>query len=318
MARPVGNVYAPHETTIEDLRQEFLARCRAKNLAVRTIEWYDRHTLGFERWCSGQGLEFAHDLRGSHLDDFLVSLHETGVSPHTVRGAAQTIKALSRFGFRKEYIPTEITKDFSMPKVPQVIIETFSDEQLRALLTAPDQRRWVGLRDRAMLTLMLDTLARVSEVTGLNVENVDLEGRSIRVMGKGRKERDIPFGQVAAQAMHRYARSVEDQHPDDPFFISYRGRRMKREDIASTMREYGRKAKIDGVRCSPHTLRHTGAKRFILNGGDVFTLQKLLAHTTLVMVRRYVELASVDVRRQHARFSPADSLLRRPKPGGNR
>jgi integrase/recombinase XerD len=316
MARPLGNVYASHETTIEDLREEFLARARAKNLAARTIEWYDRHSLGFERWCTSHGVELARDLRGSHLDDFLVSMHETGVSPHTVRGAARTIKALSRFGFRKEYIPTEITKDFTMPKVPQVIIETFNDEQLRALLGAPDQRKWVGLRDRAMLTLMLDTLARVSEVTGLNVENVDLEDRSIRVMGKGRKERDIPFGQVAAQAMHRYARSVEDQRSDDPFFISYRGRRMKREDVASSMRGYGLKARIEGVRCSPHTLRHTGAKRFILNGGDVFTLQKLLGHTTLVMVRRYVELASVDVRRQHERFSPADSLLRRPTPEG--
>lgn len=314
MARPLGNVYASHETTIEDLREEFLARARAKNLAVRTIEWYERHTLGFMQWCTAHDIALARDLRAAHLDDFLVSMHEAGAAPHTVRGAAQTVKSFSRMGFRKGYIPEEITRDFTLPKVPQVIIETFNDEQLRALLAAPDQRRWVGLRDRAMLTLMLDTLARVSEITGLNAENVDLEGRTLRVMGKGRKERDLPFGQVAAQAMHRYARSVDDQRPEDPFFISYRGRRLKREDVASTMREYGRKAKIEGVRCSPHTLRHTGAKRFILNGGDVFTLQKLLGHTTLVMVRRYVELAAVDVRRQHERFSPADSLLRQPTP----
>jgi len=314
MARPLGNVHAAHETTIEDLRQEFLARAQAKNLSIRTIEWYDRHSVGFVRWCAGRGLVLARELQSSHLDDFVIAMHVAGWGPHSVRGAAQTVKALSRFGFRKDYIPTEITRDFTMPKVPQVIVETFNDDQLRALLASPDQRRWVGLRDRAMLTLMLDTLARISEVTGLNAEDVDLEGRSIRVMGKGRKERDIPFGQMAAQAMHRYARSVEDQRPDDPFFISYRGRRLAREDVAATMREYGRKARIEGVRCSPHTLRHTGAKRFILNGGDVFTLQKLLGHTTLVMVRRYVELASVDVRRQHERFSPADSLLRKPTP----
>ena len=80
------------------------------------------------------------------------------------------------------------------------------------------------------------------------------------------------------------------------------------------MANSGRVARIEGVRCSPHTLRHTGAKRFILAGGDVFTLQKLLGHTTLVMVRRYVELADVDVKAQHQRFSPADSLLRRPSP----
>lgn len=76
-----------------------------------------------------------------------------------------------------------------------------------------------------------------------------------------------------------------------------------------------RAAGIEGVRCSPHTLRHTGAKRFILAGGDMFTLQKLLGHTTLYMVRRYVEMASVDVQAQHERFSPADSLLR-ARPSG--
>jgi len=241
-------------------------------------------------------------------------MHVAGAAPYTVRGTAQTLKSLARFGFRKGHIPTEITKDFTLPKVPQVIVQTFSDEQLRILLAAPDQRRWVGVRDRAMLTLMLDSLARVSEVVGLNVEDVDLNERCILVMGKGRKQREIPFGHVAAEAMRRYARAVDDHCSEDAFFISYRGRRLTREDVGSAMRGYGRKANIQGVRCSPDTLRHTGAKRFILNGGDVFTLQKLLGHTSLVMVRRYVELASVDVRRQHEKFSPADSLLRRPRP----
>jgi integrase/recombinase XerD len=289
-----------------------LARGRAKNLSPRTIEWYERHGRAFARWCASEGIVWARELECTHLDDFLVALHGTGVAANTVRGAAQTIKALSRFGFRKGHIPTEITRDFEMPRVPQVIVETLTDEQLLALMAAPDKRKWVGLRDRAMLMLFLDAMARVSEVCGLNAGDVDIDGRAIRVLGKGRKERDIPFGQVTAQAIKRYAREVEDQRPEDPFFISNRGARMVREQIAERMRMYGKKAKIEGVRCSPHTLRHTGAKRFVLNGGDIFTLQKLLGHTSLVMVRRYVELASVDVRRQHERFSPADSLLRRP------
>jgi integrase/recombinase XerD len=205
-------------------------------------------------------------------------------------------------------------RDFSLPKVPQAIIHTFTDDQLHALLAAPDQRRWVGARDRAILVLLLDTLGRISEISGLNLGDVDLEGRSIRVMGKGRKQRDLPFGQIAAQAMRRYARSVGDHRPNDPFFISRNGLRLGREGVAAAMRTYARRAKIVGVRCSPHTLRHTGAKRFILSGGDVFTLQKLLGHTSLAMVRRYVELASGDIRNQHDRFSPADTLLRRPHP----
>jgi integrase/recombinase XerD len=170
-----------------------------------------------------------------------------------------------------------------MPKVPQTVIETFSDEQLEALLNQPDQRRWRGQRDRAILLTLLDTMARVSELAGINASNVDLEGQSIRVMGKGRKERDLPLGKTAKQALLRYRNAVDGLMPDDPFFISYRGRRLDRSVITDMVADYGRAARIEGVRCSPHTLRHTAAKRFILAGGDVFTLQKLLGHTSLVM-----------------------------------
>lgn len=144
------------ELTIEDLCNEFLARGRAKNLSPRTIEWYERHARAFARRCASKGIVLARELECAHLDDFLVAMHGTGVAANTVRGAAQTIKALSRFGFRKGHIPTEITRDFEMPRVPQVIVETFTDDQLRALMAAPDKRKWVGLRDRAMLMLFLD------------------------------------------------------------------------------------------------------------------------------------------------------------------
>lgn len=109
-------------------------------------------------------------------------------------------------------------------------------------------------------------------------------------------------------------RTVAQHQWSDPCFISRTGRRLTRDGIAAAMRTYARRAGIRGVRSSPHTLRHTGAKRFILGGGDVFTLQKLLGHRSLTMVRRYVELAAADVRVQHERHSPADTLLRRPHP----
>ncbi|MGH2572607.1 MAG: tyrosine-type recombinase/integrase [Actinomycetota bacterium] len=231
-----------------------------------------------------------------------------------MHGYAQVLKTLCRLGHRMGYIPEDITAGFEMPRVPKTIVATFTDEQLQALLGAPDRRSWVGIRDRAILLVLLDTLIRVSELVGLDAEDVDLEEGMIRVMGKGRKERQVPFGTAVAQALRRYRSAVEDLRPGDPFFITRYGGRMSRWAIHMMIAQHGSAAGIAGVRCSPHTLRHTGAKRFILAGGDVFTLQKLLGHTTLVMVRRYVELADVNVKAQHQRFSPADSLLRRPGP----
>lgn len=312
MARP--RTTRKGEPTILDLRDEFLDRCRAKNLSPRTIEWYEDRTRRFSDWCFESGILKAQDLTTEDLEGFVLSIQAGPYKPQTVRGFAQIAKTVARYGHRKGLIPNDLTSDFEMPKVPKTIIETFSDEQLEALISQPDQRRWKGLRDRAILLTLLDTMARVSELAGVSARDVDLEGRSIRVMGKGRKQRDLPLGRTSARALQRYRNAVDGLQHDDPFFISYRGKRLDRSVITGMVSEYGKAASIAGVRCSPHTLRHTGAKRFILAGGDVFTLQKLLGHTSLIMVRRYVELASIDVAVQHERYSPADSLLRRPAP----
>jgi len=314
MARPAGRSISAREATIADLRDEFLDRCRAKNLSVRTLEWYEDRTRRFAGWCFDSGILLAKDLATEDLEAFIRSLQNGRYRPQTVRGFAQVAKTLSLFGQRKGFLSSDITRDFEMPRVPKTVIETFSDEQLESLLNRPDPRRWKGIRDRALLLTLLDTMARVSELAGINAVDVDIEGRSIRVMGKGRKERDLPLGRTTARALQKYRNAVDGLRPDDPFFISYRGKRLDRSVISEMVGTYGRQAGVTGVRCSPHTLRHTGAKRFILAGGDVFTLQKLLGHTSLVMVRRYVELGSVDVAVQHDRFSPADSLLRRPTP----
>jgi integrase/recombinase XerD len=314
MVRPVGHPLRRSAASIHDLREEFLARCQARNLSDRTIQWYEERSRQFAEWCTSREIVLAGDLSCSDLEDFLLALREQGRGAHTVRGFAQILRSLCRFGYRKGFILDNITADFEMPRVPKTIVQTLSDDQLRTLLVAPDARRWVGIRDRAILLTFLDTLIRVSELVGINSEDVDLAERTVRVMGKGRKERELPLGKAATQVLARYRRALEDLQAGDPFFISRTGRRMLRRDVWDLVARYGQRAGIQGVRCSPHTLRHTGAKRFILAGGDVFTLQKLLGHTSLAMVRRYVELADVDVKAQHQRFSPADSLLRRPGP----
>ena len=301
------------EETLQDLRDEFLLRCQAKNLSARTIEWYEERTRFFAEWCEARGIERAAELTTSVLEEYVIDMRASGLAPNTVRGYAQILKTMARLGHRKGLIPVDITADFEMPKVPQVIIPTFSDEQLRALLKQPDARTWIGIRDRAILLIFLDTLVRVSELVGLNAEDLDLKARTMRVIGKGAKERDLPLGQAATQALRRYQRGLADLRPGDPFFISRYSGRISRKSVHELVARYGQAAGIEGVRCSPHTLRHTGAKRFILAGGDVFTLQKLLGHTTLFMVRRYVELSSIDVQAQHERYSPADVLLRQSR-----
>ncbi len=314
MVRPVGRPMARKPITLEDLREEFLAHCESRNLSGKTVEWYEDRTRRFVDWCATQGIVCPSDLRWLDLEQFVLHCRRQGFAPNTVHGYAQVLKTLCRLGHRLGYVPEDITIHFEMPRVPKTIIPTFSDEQLQALLAVSDKRTWLGIRDRAILLVLLDTLIRVSELVGVDAEDVDLDECVIRVMGKGGRERHVPFGIATGQALRRYRNVVQDLRPGDPFFITRCGHRTSRWAVHTMMANSGRAAGIEGVRCSPHTLRHTGAKRFILAGGDVFTLQKLLGHTTLAMVRRYVELADVDIRAQHRRFSPADSLLRKPSP----
>lgn len=144
-------------------------------------------------------------LRWSDLEEFVLDWRRRGFAPNTVHGYAQVLKTLCRLAHRMGYIPEDITASFQMARVPKTIVPTFTDEQLQALLAAPDRRRWVGIRDQA---IVLDTLIRVSELVGLDAEDVDLEEGAIRVMGKGGKERQVPVGTAAAQALLRYRSAV--------------------------------------------------------------------------------------------------------------
>jgi len=314
MPRPIRSRQDAALITTRDLRDDFLARCQVKNLTPRTVEWYEFKLNGFIKWCDDQDVLLAQHLTTNILEDFLMYQATLGASPNTIRGSAQVLKTLCRFGTRKGYMPDIITGQFEMPKVPQTLISTFSDEQLVALLEAPSQRKWTGVRDKALMLMMFDTMARLSEIASLRDKDVDLEERVIRVMGKGRKERDIPLGKASALAAARYRRTVQDLEPEDPFFITQYGREMNRRTIYDIVHDYGLRSGIKGVRCSPHTLRHTGAKLFILSGGDVFSLQRILGHTTMYMVRRYVQLTDIEVRKQHSLHSPGDRLLSKPKP----
>jgi integrase/recombinase XerD len=172
MVRPVGRPMARKTVTLEDLREEFLAHCEARNLSGRTVEWYGDRTRRFTDWCASQGITAPSDLRWTDLEQFVLDRRRQGFAPNTVHGYAQVLKTLCRQGHRMGYIPEDITTRFELPRVPRTIVPTFSDEQLLGVLAAPDRRTWVGIRDRAILLVLLDTLIRVSELVGLDAEDV--------------------------------------------------------------------------------------------------------------------------------------------------
>ena len=163
----------------------------------------------------------------------------------------------------------------------------------------------------SIILVLLDTGLRVSELTSLGLPDVRLAEGVLKVFGKGRKERLIPIGKASQRVLWNYVNRYRPQPANprcDLVFLTKDGWPLTKNRIQKLMMKYGKRAGIEGVRCSPHTLRHTGAVMFLRNGGDVFNLQRLLGHSSLEMTRHYCELADVDVKRAHTIASPVDNL----------
>ena len=168
-----------------------------------------------------------------------------------------------------------------------------------------------GYRDQAIVLTLLDTALRVSELVNIRLDDLWLEEGLIKVMGKGGKERFVPIGKSIQRILWRYMNKYRAEPAItncDFLFLTADGRALTRDRIDKKMSHYGEKASIQGVRCSPHTLHHTAAVMWVRNGGDVFSLQQILGHSTLDIVRTYVNLAQNDIEAAHRIHSPADNL----------
>jgi site-specific recombinase XerD len=184
---------------------------------------------------------------------------------------------------------------------------------LRLIEVAHEQSRMPD-RDVAIILFMIDTGVRVGEIAGLKVTDIDFEAGRCRVFGKGAKERLVPIGRRTRRALRRSLAVRTGIAPNAPLFVGRDGDALSTAGLQNLVRRLVARSSLD-VRCSPHVLRHTFARTFLANGGDVFSLQRILGHSpaSLEVTRRYVYLLDDDLRETHRRASPVD----RPAAGGN-
>lgn len=278
----------------------FAAAKAAEGASPRTLEWYRMITA---RAVGRFGADRPVDRIGAaELRAWLLELRAT-LAPESIAGYVRGLKAFGNWCAAEELATAVGFRTLRRPKVPRRLIAPFSDGDLQRLLALAEPR------ERALVLLMLDTGLRLAEVAALGVGDLRSDG-TIRVLGKGSKERIVPLGTTARRALVRYLATRERVGPADPLFVGRYGERLSRRGIHATVARLGRRAGV-GTRCSPHTFRHTFARAYLVNGGDVFSLQQILGHTTLDMVRRYVSLTEADLVARHRTASPADRLGRR-------
>jgi len=279
--------------------QEFLS---SKNYSTEITE-IDAH-------CLREFLLYLRSTKAYERHPF-IKPQDKGLSGHTINGYMRAIRAFWSWLVREEYIFKNPFTKVKIPKAPKKVIPTFTEKQIQRLLGAIPQSKPLGFRNWTMILTLLDTGLRAHELTSLAIPKVDFKNGLVSVIGKGNKERIIPIGSKVQKAMWKY---VQRYRPNptiikiENLFLSRGGEPLTVNGLETVIENYGKVAGIEGVRCSPHTLRHTFAISYLRNGGDVFSLQRILGHSSLEVVKLYVNLAEADVKAVHRRCSPADNI----------
>ncbi len=298
---------------LRELVDEYVVALEVAGRSRRTIDWYRTYLDDFAKFASRDGRPATLEhLAPAIARRWLLATQSTRarpLAPNSIAGRVRTLRAFAGWVQRELQLGAHPLAGLPIPKVPDVLVPSLTAPELRALLGAVEDRSSDVARDRAIVLLMLDTGIRLGELVAVSICDVDLiEGRC-RVMGKGSKERVVPLGGRTRRAIRMSLLSRGPLAADDPLFVGRRGSRLTPRAVQQLV---GRLARSAGLtqRCSPHVLRHSFARAFLANGGDVFSLQRILGHSpsSLQVARRYVRLMDDDLRAIHRRVSPADRL----------
>ena len=291
---------------MEAIIEAFLDQYYSDTGASRhTLEAYGRDLKQWTGWLEQHGRDLAADE--TLVLQWMVALGQQGISPRSVARKLSALRQFYRFLLRTGQVQQNPVRRIETPKSGRKLPKTLGEGQVERLLQAPDVGDALGLRDRAMLELMYATGLRVSELVNLPLQAVHLQEGYLRVLGKGGKERLLPFGEHSAAWLENYLREsrplLAGASRDPHLFLSRRGAAMTRQNFWQRLRAYARTAGIEG-QLSPHTLRHAFATHLLSRGADLRVLQMLLGHSDLSTTEIYTALADQQLKALHARHHP--------------
>jgi len=307
-------------------------------VVAKLASGYSSNTLGMYRVYLKLLSSFIHDadvdtIKPADLERFMAWV-STEYKPHRVNGDASPVKpatlantwsAIRSFWgwYDSEFHTGRPDLKLARPRAQAQVVEPFTENEVRALVSAAEAfdihpktdrqkpyktKRKTSDRDVSIILTLLDTGVRVGELCRLKVRDVDLANGEVTVIaygsGQKTKPRHVYTGKAARRALWRYLAQREDIQPTDPLFLTVEDRPLTRSGISSLLKNLAGRAHVANVH--PHRFRYTFAITYLRNGGDVFTLQRILGHSTLDMVKRYLALADADDAETHRRASPAD------------
>ena len=280
--------------------EEFLVWMSAeRGRAHNTVQAYRRDLLHYQRWMHARGLT-PLTVGHAELTNFVAERRATDAATSSIARQIAAIRMLHRFLATEQYRPDDPSARLDGVRVPSGIPKPLSEEQIGSLLDAVIGNEPIQVRDRALLELLYATGARISEVVGLSMGDIDFDQSLVRVYGKGGKERIVPFGSAAGLALDdwfgptgraRFVPAKWSRRGDaEAMFLNQRGGRLSRQGAWLIIKKYGERAGITD-HLSPHVLRHSCATHLLDHGADLRIVQEMLGHASISTTQIYTRVS---------------------------
>jgi integrase/recombinase XerD len=294
-------------TTDEVLIDGFIDRLWVeRGLSDHTLASYRSDLKGFARWLQQRRLDLSNASR-AEIQAFLAHRIAKSARPRSTARLLSSLRRFFRYLMREGIRNDDPVALIESPRLDRSLPKSLSETEIESLLAAPDARKPLGLRDRAMLELMYAAGLRVSEIVGLQLDQVNLHRGLVRMIGKGNKERLAPMGEEAQDWMQQY---LEEARPAlmkgkscNAAFVTTRGASMSRQAFWYLIKRYAINAGIM-TSLSPHTLRHSFATHLLNHGADLRVVQMLLGHSDLSTTQIYTHVARERLKQLHQTHHP--------------
>ncbi|MEW6277749.1 MAG: tyrosine-type recombinase/integrase [Candidatus Eremiobacterota bacterium] len=297
-------------------RTRFREYLELRQFSPRTVESYSREMKEFFAFLLERRVESPAGITRELVEEYRTYLFtrrvkEKALAQRTQAGKLGAVKAFLRFLAREHYVLWDVAAGLELPRVPRFVARAMlSEQEVKALLEAPDVTLPLGLRDRAMLEVLYGTGVRNSELAHLTLDQVDLPQRELRIQrGKGGKSRVVPLGEEAAHWLEAYLVQGRPMlvRAGSPrcVFLTWRGLGLTRGSLSAAIRKAGRQAGLSKA-VTPHLLRHSCATHMLRRGAGIRHLQELLGHECLSTTQRYTRLEVSDLRRVLYRYHPRE------------
>ena len=278
-----------------------------KGLSQNTLDSYRSDLEQFSTWLEKNNLSYIKTSKKEILS-YLSFLFQKGLGSKTVARKLSSLKSFFRYLVFKSIIPNDPSSEVETPKLLKSIPKSISEKEVEALLAAPDEKTDIGLRDKTMIETLYSCGLRISELTNLELLNLNLRQGVIRVIGKGQKERLVPMGDQLIGLLELYISSSRknllNKRNSDFLFLSTRGQRMTRQSFWHRIKHYCLASGFEPDKISPHVLRHAFATHLLNNGADLRVVQLLLGHSDLNTTQIYTEVARQRLKRLHTEHHP--------------